>query len=197
MSAPARKPATYEDLLKVPENLVAEIVGGELHTHPRPVPRHVAASTRLGLSLGGPFDFGSGGPGGWVFMVEPELHLGPDILVPDLAGWRRERLPSLPDTAWLETPPDWICEILSPSTAARDRGIKRQIYARAGVAHLWLLDPDAQVLEIFARAGEQWLLVSTVLGTGEVCAPPFEAITFPLANLFPFDAPKGGETQEG
>lgn len=197
MSAPSREPATYEDLLKVPSTLVAEILGGELHTHPRPAPRHVLAASRLGVSLGGPFDFGTNGPGGWVILDEPELHLGRDVVVPDLAGWRRERLPSLPETAYFETVPDWVCEIVSPSTVRVDRTIKRRIYADAGVAYLWFLDPDAQTLEVFALAAGQWLLVRS-LGIGEdVSAPPFDAISFPLSLLFPFDAPEGAEPSQG
>ena len=125
----AQRAATYEDLLAVPEHLVAEILFGELVTHPRPAPRHAIASSALGGVLAPPFQFGSGGPGGWIFMGEPELHLGPHVAVPDLAAWRRERLPSLPETAWIGIAPDWICEVLSPSTQSYDRGEKRTIYA--------------------------------------------------------------------
>ena len=197
MTAPSRKPATYEDLLKVPANLVAEILGGVLHTHPRPAPRHVVAANALGGEITWPFQRGRGGPGGWIFATEPELHLGPHVIVPDLAGWRREHLPSLPKTAYIETPPDWVCESLSPSTARFDRTIKRRIYADAGVPYLWLLDPDAQTLEVFALAAGQWLLVSS-LGIGDdVSAPPFDAISFPLSVLFPFDAPEGAEPSQG
>ena len=197
MTAPSRKPATYEDLLKVPDNLVAEILGGELHTHPRPAPRHVIAASRLGTSLGEPFDFGRNGPGGWVFAVEPELHLNSHVVVPDLAGWRRERMPRLPDTAYFETAPDWVCEILSPSTAHVDRGIKRRIYADAGVPYLWLLDPDQRTLEIFVLAAGKWMLAATIVGAEDVSAPPFDAISFPLSVLFPFDAPQGAEPSQG
>src|SRR5437879_4292337 len=114
MSEVAERAATYEDLLAVPEHLVAEILFGRLVTHPRPAPRHAVAGSALGSVLGPPFQFGRDGPGGWVFMVEPELHLGSHVAVPDLAAWRRERLPDLPDTAWIDTAPDWICEVLSP-----------------------------------------------------------------------------------
>ena len=134
-SADARqRAATYEDLLAVPEHLVAEILFGRLVTHPRPAPRHAVARSALGSVLGPPFQFGRGGPGGWIFMVEPELHLGAHVVVPDLAAWRRERLPALPETAWIEIAPDWVCEVLSPSTERYDRGDKRLIYAEAGVA---------------------------------------------------------------
>ena len=199
MSAPIRKPATYADLEKVPPHQVAELIEGALVTHPRPSPRHAAASNSLGSRLSSPFQMeDGGGPGGWVFLDEPELHLGVDVVVPDLAGWRRERLTSLPDTPYLTVAPDWVCEILSPSTARLDRGAKRLIYARAGVSYLWLLDPVEQVLEAYSLAGGQWLLTGTATGAGDVSLRPFEAISFPLSVLFPFDAPKSDEpTAEG
>lgn len=181
--------ATYADLEAVPPHLVAEIIDGVLETHPRPAPRHAGAASSLGYELIGPFDRGRGGPGGWIFLVEPELHFGADVLVPDLAGWRRERLPHEPETAYIETVPDWVCEILSPSTENLDRGPKRRIYARAGVGHLWLLDPTARLLEAFARTGEQWLLLATIGAGEEIRVAPFDAVGFPLDALFPFDAP--------
>jgi Uma2 family endonuclease len=129
MSEPVARRATYEDLLQVPEHLVAEIIHGQLVTHPRPAPRHARASSSLGDELVSPFDKGRGGPGGWWILDEPELHLGAHVLVPDLAGWRRERMRSLPDTAWFELAPDWVCEVLSPGTARLDRVEKLPIYA--------------------------------------------------------------------
>jgi len=183
------KPATYADVLAVPAPLVAQVLGGELYTHPRPSPRHAAAASSLGDELTSPFQKGRGGPGGWVFMDEPELHLGFDVVVPDIAGWRRENLPVLPDTPYLETPPDWVCEILSPSTERLDRGIKRRIYAEAGVKHMWLIDPRSQVLEAFALTSGQWLLVGTAQGGDDVSIAPFDAISFSLAALWPFDLP--------
>jgi Uma2 family endonuclease len=184
---PSIRKASYADLKALPENMVGEIIHGVLEAQPRPAPRHSAAILRLGSKLGDPFDFGGSGPGGWVFLVEPELHLGEDILVPDLAGWRRETLPQLPKTAWIETRPDWVCEVLSPSTARLDKGAKRQIYARERVGHLWLLDPIEKQLEVFALSAGFWLLMTTVFDGEEVSAPPFEAISFPLSNLFPYD----------
>lgn len=193
MAEPAIRRATYADLEAVPEHLVAEIIDGALETHPRPRPAHVTTSLRLGGELDMPFGRGRGGPGGWVFAAEPELHLGADIVVPDLAGWRRDRLPQLPETAYFEVSPDWVCEILSPSTARLDRGSKRRLYAAAGVEHLWLLDPEQRVLEVFSLMGRRWLLFTTV-GPGEpVQAPPFDAIAFPLDDLFPFDTPPSPE----
>lgn len=190
---PRRKPASYADLLALPANIVGEIVHGALETHPRPAPRHSRAASRLGMKIGAPFDLGEGGPGGWIILDEPELHLGGDVLVPDLAGWRRERLPSLPDTSWLEVSPDWVCEVISPSTARLDRGAKRDIYAREGVGHLWLLDPVERYLEVFALTNGSWLLAATFFSGDDVRAAPFDAIAFPLDNLFPFDAPAGDE----
>ncbi len=185
----ARKRATYADLEAAPPHLVAELINGALEAHPRPLSRHSVAANSLGDELTSPFQKGRGGPGGWIFMVEPELHLGADVLVPDLAGWRRERLPSLPDKAGLTIAPDWLCEILSPSTARLDRGPKMQIYARHGVAFLWLLDPATHVLESYQLADGKWVLQGTATGSDDVRLPPFDAISFPLSELFPLDPP--------
>jgi Uma2 family endonuclease len=124
------------------------------------------------------------GPGGWWILDEPELHFGADILVPDLAGWRRERMPTLPDTAWIELPPDWVCEILSPATRTHDRSIKLALYAQQDVDYLWLVDPDARTLEVFQRSGENWLLLVTLRDDQPVQQPPFDAISFPLDALW-------------
>lgn len=176
--------ATYEDLLQVPEHLVAEIVNGRLVTHPRPAPRDLRASSRLGGELDGPFDQGRGGPGGWWILDEPELRLGPQVLVPDLAGWRRERMPKLPETAWFELAPDWVCEVMSPSTARIDRVEKLPIYAAAGVGHVWLIDPILQTLEAFALHEAQWLLLGVCEGADPVSLPPFDAVNFDLSGLW-------------
>ena len=186
MSVVLNRPATYADLEAVPSHLVAELLGGELVTHPRPVPKHAVAALNLGSELGDAFYRGRSGPGGWIFATEPELHLGTDVVVPDIAAWRRERLPRLPDTAYIETPPDWCCEVVSPSTESYDRGIKRNIYARAGVQHLWLLDPRSELLETFSLAGDRWLLTGTFSAKDAVSVAPFEAVSFPLAVLWPF-----------
>lgn len=180
----ARTPATYDDLLKVPDHLVAEILDGELYATPRPAPRHAdAASSLLGV-LHGPFHGGRGGPGGWRILFEPELHLGPDVLVPDIAGWRRERMPTLPEQAYFTVAPDWICEVVSPSTAAMDRGKKLAIYARAGVAHAWLVDPIARTLEVLRVEGARWTIVSTWSGLATVRTEPFDAIELNLSLLW-------------
>ena len=182
-----RRKATYDDLLKVPDHLVAEILDGELFTSPRPAPRHADASSGLGGALRGPFDRGPGGPGGWRILDEPELHLGDDVVVPDLAGWRRERLPRLPEAAFLALAPDWVCEVLSPSTAAIDRVKKLTIYAREAVGHAWLVDPIAQTLEMLRLEGGRWTIASTWAGTAVVRAEPFDAIELDLTWLW--DAP--------
>lgn len=185
LTEPANRPARYEDILALPENLVGEILFGELHTHPRPAPRHARAYSALGYLLGGPFDGSIGGPGGWWILDEPALHLGADIIVPDVAGWRRERMPALPDAAWFELAPDWVCEILSPSTARTDRAVKMPIYAREGVGHLWLVDPDARTLEAYQlQVDGHWLLLATLKEDDAVRQPPFEAVSFPLGNLW-------------
>ena len=185
MSEPAKRLATYADLLSLPENWVGEILHGQLHTHPRPAPKHARAYSSITGNLWSPFDSGSGGPGGWWILDEPELHLGSDILVPDIAGWRRERMPALPDTAWFALAPDWVCEVLSPSTARTDRAVKMPIYAREGVPHLWLVDPDARTLEVYHLQGDgHWLLLATLIDDDPVKQPPFDAITFPLGSLW-------------
>jgi Uma2 family endonuclease len=181
---PFDRPATYDDLVKLPDNLVAEIVDGELHASPRPAPAHTIAGASLGVAIGGPYFHGRGGPGGWWILDEPELHLGSDVLVPDLAGWKRERMPRRPDTAYFPLVPDWVCEVLSPSTARLDRVAKLSIYAREGVSHVWLIDPLAQTLEVFRLEIGRWLLLGTHAGNEVVRAEPFGAIDLELALLW-------------
>lgn len=188
IAQPAQR-ATYEDLLAVPEHLVAEILFGELVTHPRPAPRHAIVVTRLSGILSRPFDLGAGGPGGWVFLIEPELRLGEHVAVPDVAAWRSQRLPALPETAWIETPPDWVCEVLSPSTERYDRGDKRLIYAEAGVGHLWLADPVLKMLEVFELSDGKWLLLDVLHDDAQVAALPFTEPSFSLGLLWPFETP--------
>jgi len=183
MSIPAEHAATYEDLCQVPDHLLAQIIHGQLVTLPRPAPRHVRAASFLGGTLF-PMDIGSGGPGGWWILDEPELHLGPHILVPDLAGWRRERMPSLPETAYFTQAPDWVCEVLSPSTARVDRIDKLPIYAAEGVGGAWLVDPDVRTLEVFVLHDGHWRLECVFKDAEEVCAPPFEAVRFGLGGLW-------------
>jgi Uma2 family endonuclease len=184
MADPAKRRATYEDLQGVPEHLVAEIIDGELLTQPRPAALHARATTRLGAELDGPFDRGKGGPGGWIVLYEPELHLHGDVLVPDLAGWRRERMPELPDAAAFELPPDWICEVLSSSTARIDRVKKLPVYARERVSYAWLVDPIAKTLEVLRLEAGRWVLLASWEGTAKVRAEPFEALELELAALW-------------
>ena len=181
---PFERPATYEDLVALPDNLVAEIVDGELHASPRPAPRHAVAYARATGLLGSAFDSGRGGPGGWWILAEPELHLGPDVLVPDLSGWRRARMPHVPETAYFPLAPDWICEILSPSTASLDRAKKLGIYAREGVGHAWLMDPIARTLEVLRLEGGRWSILVTHAGDATLRAEPFEAIEFSLGEFW-------------
>jgi Uma2 family endonuclease len=184
-TTPTRKqPATYQDLLRVPEHQVAEIVDGELFVSPRPAAPHALAASVLGADLGGPFHRGRDGPGGWWIVDEPELHLDADVLVPDLAGWRRERMPTFPKTAFFILAPDWICEVLSPSTERLDRARKLRVYARAGVDRVWLVNPTTRTLEVYRRVEERWLLVNAFEGEAVVRAEPFDAIELDLLPLW-------------
>ncbi len=176
-------PATYEDLLKVPDHLVAEIVDGELFTSPRPGMPHAKAASRLGMKLGPPFDLGDGGPGGWWIIDEPELHLGRDILVPDLAAWRRERMPAYPAGAYCEITPDWVCEVVSPYTARLDRVYKMPKYAGHSVSYLWLIDPAAKTLEVFRLEKNEWILRASHGDDHRVRAEPFDAFELALEPL--------------
>ena len=183
-STPTRR-ATYQDVLDTPAHRVAEIVDGTLHTHPRPAMPHALANSRLGGELTGPFDRGRGGPGGWWIIDEPELHLGEEIVVPDLAGWRRERMPDYPDTAYVSLAPDWVCEVLSPSTRRLDLHGKRPMYAREGVGHLWLVDPADRTLEAFELRDGHWVLIAGAKDDDPISIRPFDAITFSLGDLWP------------
>ncbi len=168
----------------MPEQVVGEIIHGVLETQPRPAVRHANAGSTLGAQLDNPFRRGRGGPGGWIILDEPELHLHADVLVPDLAGWRRDRMPELPDAPYIELPPDWLCEILSPSTMAKDRSRKLPIYAGERVAHVWLIDPDARILEVLRLDGETYRLVATHSEDAHIRAEPFDAIELELGLLW-------------
>lgn len=176
--------ATYEDLFSLPEHHIGEVVFGVLHSTPRPALPHAAAATAISEELGPPFKRKKNGPGGWVILYEPELHLHADIVVPDLAGWRRKRLPELPQTAFLTLSPDWVCEVLSPSTASLDRGDKLKVYAREKVSHVWLVDPIATTLEILLLDGATYRLLEVFSGTTPVRAVPFDAIAFDIGALW-------------
>jgi Uma2 family endonuclease len=181
MAVARKRPATYEDLLAVPDTLVAEIIGGDLVTSPRPAVPHANAASSLGGLLFNPYRRGIGGPGGWVILDEPELHLGGDVVVPDLAGWRRERFAE-PEggSTGIAISPDWVCEILSPSTARIDRARKVPIYARESIPHVWLIDPIARTLEVFRLASGKWTLVATFEGDATIRPEPFDAVELDL-----------------
>ncbi len=182
VGAPKRR-ATYEDLCRVPEHMVAEIIDGELIASPRPAAPHALAASMLGAALigsfGGPAG-DAGAPGGWWILFEPELHLGEDVVVPDFAGWRRERMPTVPDVAAFRLPPDWACEVVSPSTGRIDRSRKMHIYAREGVGHLWLVDPGPCTLEVYLLERGQWIVASTYGGAESVHAEPFDAVALDM-----------------
>ena len=161
---PLDRPATYDDLVALPDIVVAEIVDGELHATPRPAPKHAVAGSVVGGCLVQPYGQGVGGPGGWWILYEPELHLGRDVLVPDWAGWRRTRMPRVPETAYFALAPDWICEILSSSTAKLDRVKKLAAYAREQVAYAWLIDPIAQSLEVLRLENGRWSILGVHCG---------------------------------
>ncbi len=183
-TAPIRKPATYEDILALPPHVTGQIVDGELHVSPRPANLHASASSTLGMDIGSAYQRGRGGPGGWWIVFEPEIHLGPDVVVPDLAGWRKGRLPGIPPEAFFTLAPDWVCEVLSPSTASFDRVKKMRVFAREGVGHAWLVDPLARTLEVYEQGGGRWVLLSAHEGTETVRVVPFDEIDLVLPDLW-------------
>ena len=195
MGQPAEKRtrATYADLEAVPANRVAELIGGTLYAFPRPAFRHANASSVLGVKLGGPFGLGEGGPGGWRILDEPELHFPDptaegefDAVVPDLAGWRLERMTEPAEAVYFTVAPDWICEVLSKSTEDTDRDEKMPIYAREGVRHAWLIDPVARTLEVFVLdlGGPGWTRAGVHRDGARVRVAPFDAIELDLSLLW-------------
>jgi Uma2 family endonuclease len=179
-----RKPATYADLEALPDTVVGELIGGVLHASPRPAGPHMTVFSHLGAELVGPFTRGRGGPGGWFIFDEPELHLGEDVLVPDIAGWRRERMPEPFRGVATTLAPDWVCEIFSPSTKVLDRKEKLPVYARESVRHVWLIDAELRTLEAFRLEGARYTLLATYAGNTFVRAEPFEAIELDLPFLW-------------
>lgn len=184
----ARPRATYADIEALAPNLVGEILDGELHVSPRPAGPHSEAASVLSGLLVPPFRMGLGGPGGWRILVEPELSLGVDPrydpVVPDLAGWRIESMPDRVETAQFHTAPQWVCEVISPSSLRRDRFLKLPFYARAGVAHAWLVDPLNETLEVFALDGDTWRVAGLYQGDATVHAAPFGAVALCLTWLW-------------
>lgn len=174
---------TISDLDDLPEDVVGEIIDGELIVHPRPDPPHARAAFRLGLTLGRSFEDGLGDPGGWVIIAEPRIGFEPQVMVPDLAGWRRERYqPSLKGP--FQVMPDWVCEILSPSTERDDRVRKLPSYARNGVQHAWLVDPVLRTLEVLRLSGGSWVIAGAYQNADRVRAEPFDAIEIDLSQIW-------------
>ncbi|MGC9193926.1 MAG: Uma2 family endonuclease [Syntrophobacteraceae bacterium] len=185
MSESAKKKATYEDLYGIPENMTGEIVDGEMIVHPRPSRKHIFAASRLDKKLGAPYEFGEGGgPGGWIILVEPEIQLGEHTLVPDLAGWRKERFPVEEETNSISVAPDWICEILSPSTYRLDKIIKMPIYATCGVGFFWLIDPINRTLDAYRLESGKWVASGSFYEDDKVRAEPFQEVEFNLGDLW-------------
>jgi hypothetical protein len=184
MTKALKKDAKYADLYDVPEHFVAEILGGELYASPRPAYPHAFAASALGVKIAGPFQFGINGPGGWLVLDEPELRLQDDVLVPDLGAWRLERLPAVSTGEYPAVVPDWVCEVLSPSTARIDRTKKLAIYARENVRSAWLVDPLQQTLEILGLEAARWSLLATHEAGARVRAEPFAAVELDLGTLW-------------
>jgi Uma2 family endonuclease len=184
MSEPKKRRATYQDVIDSPPNMVAEIINGELRLSTRPRPPALAAASTLGEELGPPFKRGRGGPGGWHILDEPELHLGEEILVPDLAGWRRERMPIIPDEEGIRLAPDWVCEVLSKSTRRADRAEKMPLYASFGIAYAWLVDPRDRTLEAFRLENGRWSAIAVHKDNERARIEPFDAIELDLALLW-------------
>jgi len=184
MSEACQRTAVYEDLYTIPDAMIGQIISGELFAMPRPSPRHANSASVLTILIGKTFAVKNGGPGGWVILYEPEIQLGSHTLVPDIAGWKKERLPELPETNWIAVPPDWICEVLSPGTARIDRKKKMPIYAQFGVPYLWLVDPIEKTMEIFKLNAGNWVLMSVYSEDDLVRAEPFQEIEIPLDSLW-------------
>ena len=181
------EPATYADIEALPPNVVGEILFGKLVTHPRPARSHVHAASMLGYELIGPFAKGLNGPGDWHIYDEPEVHVTNHFVVPDIAGWKTERLSPNFDGSKFQIAPNWVCEFLTPSTQRYDKGDKRAIYAEIGVEHHWYVDPVARVLKVFTRREQDWFASNTFFDDDPVSAPPFDAIAFSLGDLWPKD----------
>lgn len=185
MAEPALKKASYEDLYRIPENMTGEIIAGELIVTPRPSRKHGYAATALGAKVTTGYQLGEGGgPGGWVIIIEPEIRFGEDFIVPDLAGWRRERFPASEEHNWISIAPDWVCEILSPHTARLDKHGKMKVYSHHGVPHLWLIDPLNRTFDVFRLQSGQWVVLGFYTDDDRVRAEPFSEIEIDLKILW-------------
>jgi Uma2 family endonuclease len=183
MSEPPRR-AIYGDLFDIPENMTGEIINGELHATPRPSRKHVYAGSVLGDEIGSPYRAGRGGPGGWIILIEPEIAFGKDIIVPDLAGWKKERFPIEEPNNWISVAPNWVCEILSPSTSQVDRTEKMPVYAQHHVSHAWLIDPMLRTLEVFQLESDRWMVLGAYAKAAKVSVEPFVEIELDLSVLW-------------
>lgn len=183
---PVPQPTLYQQLESLPEGLTGEILNGQLHTQPRPSGLHVLVESALLGTLHPPYHRGNGGPGGWWILVEPEVHFVRDIevAIPDIAGWRRERLPTLPEDHRFQVAPDWVCEILSPSTASKDREVKLPLYAHYGVAYAWLIDPRRRRLEAYGLENGEWRLLADAAEDATLTVAPFGEIKLVLGEIW-------------
>lgn len=185
MAEALKKKASYEDLFDLPDNMVGEIIGGDLIATPRPSRKHAVAASVLGGEILPAYQLGrGGGPGGWIIIDEPEISFGENILVPDLAGWRKERFPTSEETNWISVSPDWVCEVVSPKTVSVDKVRKMPLYAKYGVPHLWLIDPAVKTLDVFRLESGRWVLLATFVENDKVRAEPFPEAEIELGNLW-------------
>ena len=182
--ATQRQQDLFAELADLPTNMVGEIIEGALYVHPRPAPRHAKAQLSLGAQIDAPFSQRPGGPPGWILLNEPELHIGEHIVVPDIAGWRSERWSLPANQAFINIAPDWLAEILSPSTEKLDRSVKLDIYAEFGVKHCWYVHPVLRTLEVLELTNAKWSRVAVFKDDDAVTAPPFESHTFNLGTLW-------------
>jgi Uma2 family endonuclease len=175
----------YEQWLELPDNITGEIISGNLIASPRPGPKHANVSSSLNVKVGGPYHHGdSGGPGGWLILFEPEIHINDDIVVPDFAGWKRERLSSPPDEPYFSVVPDWVCEILSPGSVKIDRVVKQQLYLNWSVNHYWIIDPILKSVEVLERSGAHWVIKGIYSENNKMRAVPFDSIEIDLSSLW-------------
>ncbi len=181
---PARRGASYDDLCRLDPGLVGEIIDGDLYGSPRPAPIHANAAAGILAPLRTTFHGAPGGTGhgGWWILFEPEVHLSADVVVPDLAGWRTERLPAIPDAPFLELVPDWICEVISPSSGSIDRVKKMRIYAREGVRSVWLVEPHQRTLEVYRLEASRWVVVGTLADAARARIEPFAEVEIDLST---------------
>lgn len=183
-----KHPATYKDVLRAPENKVAELIGRTLYLSPRPKGPHASVAMHLSYMMAR-FDNGGGSRKPWLILAEPELHLGQRVIVPDLAGWKRRRMNKVPFDHKFTIVPDWVCEIASPGTAIHDRKNKMPLYAEAGVKHLWLIDPLPKMIEVYRLVNKRWVVLGTYVGKARIRAEPFDDALIDLSRLWA-DIPK-------